>query len=625
MEETELYKQRLQAIAEKRRIQEEQERTRREMEEERLRLQQMKRKSLRDQWLMEGSAAPLDSSVPRSPLWGSQAQQLEERINKLQTEQSRLAEEESHIGKQEGAETLNHAGKDAEKIQVVLLDANEEAQKHSNEKKENGAKTGHSTTAKFTASQITAPVLAAPPKPAVRLRRAPPTDEAAMAIGEGDRTAVFAMQISVEKNLKTGDATVLSTVPLDAHEFEAKGHKVFDDGTKSIFAVGAGAEKELGPEEVDRLLNQTAWKKSEHEAEPPHNDTKDLNMASHNGGKEITMNHNLEENSELASEKGVNEEGKVDLEAGAEDAHAVILNHNPPESLQEDQPKTNGLVNGFEKLGDEIVRHEEKEEEPVIWENGQTQKSGGDIEETEASKPEDLDSLMENPVSLTFLGFSDAKSEEESKEVIGEVMRAEHVIITEEGEEIPIEPKEELTEPPEPSGADLDVEKTTETIPNLCLQEQAIEAEVALNTVNLIGVLDEPAAEDSKEVYKEVDLADITFEPATDLLTPETESSLIPTAQEQAAETPEKPEIQPLLKEAAAAGSKTPPKPSEQEPLLAPTVQPPPVAAARREPPSSAIKGAESAPTPSRDMESRAEALEPSRPKQKACQCCSLM
>ncbi|XP_058863983.1 palmdelphin-like isoform X2 [Acipenser ruthenus] len=603
MEETELYKQRLQAIAEKRRIQEEQERTRREMEEERLRLQQMKRKSLRDQWLMEGSAAPLDSSVPRSPLWGSQAQQLEERINKLQTEQSRLAEEESHIGKQEGAETLNHAGKDAEKIQVVLLDANEE----------------------FTASQITAPVLAAPPKPAVRLRRAPPTDEAAMAIGEGDRTAVFAMQISVEKNLKTGDATVLSTVPLDAHEFEAKGHKVFDDGTKSIFAVGAGAEKELGPEEVDRLLNQTAWKKSEHEAEPPHNDTKDLNMASHNGGKEITMNHNLEENSELASEKGVNEEGKVDLEAGAEDAHAVILNHNPPESLQEDQPKTNGLVNGFEKLGDEIVRHEEKEEEPVIWENGQTQKSGGDIEETEASKPEDLDSLMENPVSLTFLGFSDAKSEEESKEVIGEVMRAEHVIITEEGEEIPIEPKEELTEPPEPSGADLDVEKTTETIPNLCLQEQAIEAEVALNTVNLIGVLDEPAAEDSKEVYKEVDLADITFEPATDLLTPETESSLIPTAQEQAAETPEKPEIQPLLKEAAAAGSKTPPKPSEQEPLLAPTVQPPPVAAARREPPSSAIKGAESAPTPSRDMESRAEALEPSRPKQKACQCCSLM
>ncbi|RXM90572.1 Palmdelphin [Acipenser ruthenus] len=398
------------------------------------------------------------------------------------------------------------------------------------------------------------------------------------------------MQISVEKNLKTGDATVLSTVPLDAHEFEAKGHKVFDDGTKSIFAVGAGAEKELGPEEVDRLLNQTAWKKSEHEAEPPHNDTKDLNMASHNGGKEITMNHNLEENSELASEKGVNEEGKVDLEAGAEDAHAVILNHNPPESLQEDQPKTNE----------------------------------GDIEETKASKPADLDSLMENPVSLTFLGFSDAKSEEESKEVIGEVMRAERVIITEEGEEIPIETKEEPTEPPEPSGANLDVEKTAETIPNLCLREQAIETEVAPNTVSLIGVLDEPAAEDSKEVYKEVDLADITFEPATDLLTPETESSLIPTAQEQAAETPEKPEIQPLLKE-AAAGSKTPPKPSEQEPLLAPTVQPPPVAAARREPPSSAIKGAESAPTPSRDMESRAEALEPSRPKQQACQCCSLM
>ncbi|XP_041099438.1 paralemmin-3 [Polyodon spathula] len=591
MEETELYKQRLQAIAEKRRIQEEQERSRREMEEERLRLQQMKRKSLRDQWLMEGSAAPLDSSVPRSPLWGSPAQQLEERISKLQTEQSRLAEEETHIGKQEGAEALKHAGKDAEKTQVVLLDSNEE----------------------FTASQIPTPVLAAPPKPAVRLRRAPPTDEAAMAIGEGDRAAMFAVQ----KNLKTGDATVLSTVPLDAQEFEAKGHKVFDDGTKGIFAVGAGSEKELSPAELDRLLNQTAWKKSEDEAEPPHNDKKDLNVAIHNGGKEITTNHNPEEHSELASEKEVNEQGKEHLEAGAENAHDVTLNHNPPESLQEDQPKTNGPVNGFEKLGDQTVKCEEEEEEPVIWENGQTLKSEGDVQETKASKPEDLDSLMENPVSLTFLGFSDAKSEEESKEVMGEIRRAEHVTITEEGEEIPME-----SEPLEPSVTDLDGEKTSETIPALCLREQAAETEVVPNAVSRTGVCDEPASEDPKEIYKEVDLADITLEPATGLPAPETESSLIPTVQEQVEETPEKPEIQPLLKEAAAAGTKSPPKPSEQEPLLAPTAQPPPVAAARGELPSSAIKGAES---PSRDVESRAEALEPSRPKQQACQCCSLM
>ncbi|XP_029596115.1 paralemmin-3 isoform X2 [Salmo trutta] len=66
------------------------------MEEERLRLQQLKRKSLRDQWLMDGPSSPT-SSEPRSPLWGSQAQEMEQHIDKLQTESQRLAEEEEKL------------------------------------------------------------------------------------------------------------------------------------------------------------------------------------------------------------------------------------------------------------------------------------------------------------------------------------------------------------------------------------------------------------------------------------------------------------------------------------------------------------------------------------------------
>ncbi|KAA0713368.1 hypothetical protein E1301_Tti009212 [Triplophysa tibetana] len=103
--EAEKYQQRLQAITEKRRLQEEQERAKREIEDERLRLQQFKRKSLRDQWLMEGPPTSPDSTSPRSPLWGSKAQELETRINKLsgssthpsgseQETSERLAEEE---------------------------------------------------------------------------------------------------------------------------------------------------------------------------------------------------------------------------------------------------------------------------------------------------------------------------------------------------------------------------------------------------------------------------------------------------------------------------------------------------------------------------------------------------
>ncbi|KAG1930680.1 paralemmin-1 [Pimephales promelas] len=97
--EAEKYQQRLQAIAEKRRIQEEQERAKRDMEDERMRLQQLKRKSLRDQWLMEGPPTSPDSTGPRSPLWGHKTQEIETHINKLQVTSERLEEEEIKLKK----------------------------------------------------------------------------------------------------------------------------------------------------------------------------------------------------------------------------------------------------------------------------------------------------------------------------------------------------------------------------------------------------------------------------------------------------------------------------------------------------------------------------------------------
>ncbi|XP_056265285.1 paralemmin-3 isoform X2 [Pseudoliparis swirei] len=105
MDETEKYKRRLEAIAEKRRLQEDEDRARRDMEDEKLRLQQLKRKSLRDQWLMEG--APLSpksqgAQSPRSPLLGSQPQEMEKHIDKLQSESQRLAEEEETLKQQMG-------------------------------------------------------------------------------------------------------------------------------------------------------------------------------------------------------------------------------------------------------------------------------------------------------------------------------------------------------------------------------------------------------------------------------------------------------------------------------------------------------------------------------------------
>lgn len=98
MDEAEKYKQRLEAIAEKRRLLEEQERAKREMEDERIRLQQLKRKSLRDQWLMDGPpVSPTSSDPPRSPLWGTQAQEIEKRIDKLESKTQQLAEAEEKL------------------------------------------------------------------------------------------------------------------------------------------------------------------------------------------------------------------------------------------------------------------------------------------------------------------------------------------------------------------------------------------------------------------------------------------------------------------------------------------------------------------------------------------------
>ncbi|KAK2816894.1 hypothetical protein Q5P01_025085 [Channa striata] len=101
MDETEKYKQRLEAIAEKRRLQEEQDRARREMEDERLRLQQLKRKSLRDQWLMEGaplSPTSLDTLSPTS--FSFPAQENNSQIEMLQSESEQSAEEKAKLKEQ---------------------------------------------------------------------------------------------------------------------------------------------------------------------------------------------------------------------------------------------------------------------------------------------------------------------------------------------------------------------------------------------------------------------------------------------------------------------------------------------------------------------------------------------
>ncbi|KAF6096004.1 paralemmin 3 [Phyllostomus discolor] len=93
MAESSLYRQRLEVIAEKRRLQEEIRAARGELEEEKLRVERLKRKSLRERWLMdgaEGHEGPEDATLqdPQSPEGQAQARirNLEDSLFTLQSQ-----------------------------------------------------------------------------------------------------------------------------------------------------------------------------------------------------------------------------------------------------------------------------------------------------------------------------------------------------------------------------------------------------------------------------------------------------------------------------------------------------------------------------------------------------------
>ncbi|XP_074836354.1 paralemmin-3 isoform X2 [Carettochelys insculpta] len=105
MAESSLYAKRLEAIVGRRKVQERLLRTRRELEEEKLRAQQLKRKSLRDQWLMDGTCPPPEND-PTSPLGQTQAriQELEKDLSSLQAQMQQLDNPAPHSRLREGLE-----------------------------------------------------------------------------------------------------------------------------------------------------------------------------------------------------------------------------------------------------------------------------------------------------------------------------------------------------------------------------------------------------------------------------------------------------------------------------------------------------------------------------------------
>ncbi|KAL7887357.1 hypothetical protein AOLI_G00050780 [Acnodon oligacanthus] len=122
MEEADLLRERLQAITEKRRIQEDIAKKRREIEEVKLKLQYLKKKALREQWLMDGLSGQNDEEEHAMRVQAQEEQQqaelLQSDIDRIESEISALETQEMNISENEGLilKRLKEVEKTAEDI-----------------------------------------------------------------------------------------------------------------------------------------------------------------------------------------------------------------------------------------------------------------------------------------------------------------------------------------------------------------------------------------------------------------------------------------------------------------------------------------------------------------------------
>ncbi|XP_014833229.1 PREDICTED: palmdelphin-like [Poecilia mexicana] len=243
MEEADLLKERLQAITDKRRIQEDIAKKRRQIEEEKLKLQYIKKKSLREQWLMDGLSQQSEEEQQAMRLQAQdeqqQSDQLQSNILRIEKEIEALEQKELSISFNE--EIVLKRLKEVERTpEDIIKDLNAEFQPdvpYSSLKTQN------------------IPLLFFQSKAEI-----PGVKEANSA---ETKQATFAIQISVEHNNRTGRNQVVSSATVNPDSIHERGLKVYDDGRTSVYVlplmedtVHDGALGEMSSTEVEELLHQ---------------------------------------------------------------------------------------------------------------------------------------------------------------------------------------------------------------------------------------------------------------------------------------------------------------------------------------------------------------------------------
>ncbi|XP_026062228.1 palmdelphin isoform X1 [Carassius auratus] len=247
MEEAELLKERLQAITNKKKIQEEIAHKRLEIDREKLKLQHVKKRSMRDLWLMDGMNSSNAQETQKALEDAQQTKHLKSTIHRIEKEIEALEREEMNISTNEGLIL--------KRLKVIERSP------------EDIIKAVH---ADFTTEPIyiqsTIPNMRNPSTPLKNQRKKQDLETEAKT--DQSKPALLAMEINVQKDLRTGESQVLSTSTISPQELQQKGIKVYDDGRKSVYALrtdghqpGANGVDELSPVEVEELLRQASEKK----------------------------------------------------------------------------------------------------------------------------------------------------------------------------------------------------------------------------------------------------------------------------------------------------------------------------------------------------------------------------
>ncbi|KAM5294867.1 palmdelphin [Glossophaga mutica] len=251
MEEADLLKERLQAITDKRKIQEEISQKRLKIEEEKLKHQHLKKKALREKWLLDGVSSGKEQEEMKRQNQQDQHQirLLEQSILRLEREIQDLEKAELQISTNE--EAILKKLKSIERTTEDII---------------RSVKVEKEETTRESIEDIYANIPDLPKSYVPSRLRKERND--GVEDDEQDRKALYAMEIKVEKDLRTGESTVLSSIPLPSDDFRGAGVKVYDDGQKSVYAVSANAQAAvngtdgLAPVEVEELLRQASERNS---------------------------------------------------------------------------------------------------------------------------------------------------------------------------------------------------------------------------------------------------------------------------------------------------------------------------------------------------------------------------